>query len=467
MIRTVFFSIQKAILPILLILTAVVISVGFYLRSQMIMQQQLRERLRSTAAVAALAVDPALVEKVVNEEPAETDAYWGLARTLHDIRDTQPGVRFVYMMKRTDDPNALAFVADADAMHTDEELDVNRNGVVDEDELAALPGELYEISDIPVLRDEAFRHPVVDDTFTVDQWGTFLSAYAPVFSPHGNVIAVIGLDMIADEYIALSRSVVSPVALLLVILIGAVLSLFGQYTLNRRKMEAWQQMDAERTALLDLATHQLGVPLATFRWWVEILKDNKHEVESNEEAIGELEEGIRRMDDIMQSLTDVTQLKEAKIEYKPVEVSFSRVAKEVQEKLSPSLARRKQTLSMGLHCEVPMKLDPKLLTGVLQELIQNASFYSPEGSTIHVAANCDQKMLEFSVTDNGYGIPHKDLPYIFEKFRRGSNATQYRPVGNGLGLYIVKMIIEKAHGKIRITSSEQKGTTVTVRLPIA
>jgi signal transduction histidine kinase len=78
-----------------------------------------------------------------------------------------------------------------------------------------------------------------------------------------------------------------------------------------------------------------------------------------------------------------------------------------------------------------------------------------------------RKTAEFSIQDRGCGIPQKDLPRIFGEFTRASNATTFKADGNGLGLYIVKGIVEHAGGSIKIESKEGKGTTVTVRLPMA
>jgi signal transduction histidine kinase len=75
--------------------------------------------------------------------------------------------------------------------------------------------------------------------------------------------------------------------------------------------------------------------------------------------------------------------------------------------------------------------------------------------------------VEVKVSDEGCGIAKEDIPRIFEQFKRGSNATKYKPVGNGLGLYIVKRIIKRSRGKIRVESSIDHGTTFTIFLPQA
>jgi signal transduction histidine kinase len=73
--------------------------------------------------------------------------------------------------------------------------------------------------------------------------------------------------------------------------------------------------------------------------------------------------------------------------------------------------------------------------------------------------------MRLDVRDTGYGIPRQDLENIFQKFSRGSNAMKYKTTGNGIGLYVVKSIVEKAGGKISIESELGKGTTVSITLP--
>jgi signal transduction histidine kinase len=113
-----------------------------------------------------------------------------------------------------------------------------------------------------------------------------------------------------------------------------------------------------------------------------------------------------------------------------------------------------------------MKLDPKLIAGVAEELLTNAIDFSPDGASITVSSRRTGRTAEFSVIDHGCGIPKQDLRRIFDEFSRGSNATKFKADGNGLGLYIVRGIVEQAGGTVTVVSREGKGTVVTVRLPI-
>ncbi|MFZ1735390.1 MAG: ATP-binding protein [Candidatus Moraniibacteriota bacterium] len=116
-----------------------------------------------------------------------------------------------------------------------------------------------------------------------------------------------------------------------------------------------------------------------------------------------------------------------------------------------------------------MNVDPKLTRIVFQNLLTNAVKYTPPGGTISisVAMNQDGKIFTISVADTGYGIPKEDWPRIFTKLFRASNICEKETDGTGLGLYIIKSIIEHSDGTVAFKSEEGKGTTFTITLPVS
>ncbi|TSC59272.1 MAG: histidine kinase, HAMP region [Candidatus Peregrinibacteria bacterium Greene0416_62] len=166
---------------------------SFWLRGQTILRSDLRDRLQSTTSIAAELIDARDVEAIQSPKDMDTEAFQRLVTALKDIRTYAKHIHFAYIMRRTEDPMLLEFVADADALSTLDELDLNENGVVDAGEEGSHPGELYDISGMPALQGEAFVRPTVDPRFTDDQWGILLSGYAPIRNAQGEVIAVLGL----------------------------------------------------------------------------------------------------------------------------------------------------------------------------------------------------------------------------------------------------------------------------------
>ena len=111
-----------------------------------------------------------------------------------------------------------------------------------------------------------------------------------------------------------------------------------------------------------------------------------------------------------------------------------------------------------------MYLDKRLLKNVLFNLLSNAIKYSSEGKTIYCEHTIEDQQLKIKIKDEGMGIPKEDQPHLFSRFFRATNAANIQ--GTGLGLNIVKSYIELLHGNIEYESTENIGSTFTVRLPI-
>jgi len=456
-------------MPCIVISATSALGIVFYVRSQTMMEQQLRSHLRDAAIIASLSVDAALLDNVTGPESVDTLPYAQLIHQLDAVRDQLHNVRFVYIMRKTDLPDVLEFVADADATLTPVEMDRDGDGTIEEDEKAVQPGEAYDIAATTAMHYEAFSTPVVDQAVKQDRWGRLVSGYAPIRTDDGRVVGIAGVDMSAEDFYTLSRSIFSPIGVMLVVLAGVIWASYVVITIRRRHMEAYSQLDAERKAIIDLATHQLGMPIATFRWWLEIMKEQKINATAEmSNAYAEMQEGLDRMNEIVQSLMVTSHLQDDNYAYKAEKVDFDEMMKTVVKQTAPLYRRKHQKLNLEIEPDLPpVTLDHKLFVGVMRELVENASFYSPDERTMTVAAHRKGNKLHMQIRDQGYGIPYEDLPYVFDKFRRGSNAVTHRPVGNGLGLYIAKRIVERAHGKISIDSTIDKGTAINITLPLA
>ncbi len=110
--------------------------------------------------------------------------------------------------------------------------------------------------------------------------------------------------------------------------------------------------------------------------------------------------------------------------------------------------------------------DEKRMRQLFGNLVENALKFSPDGGQVTVKVHSDGKMARASVTDCGIGIPHEDLPHVFERFRRASNVNDRTFAGMGLGLHICKGIVSQHGGDISAASDDGKGTTFTVDLPL-
>ena len=461
----------KVLLPIAAVavsIMAIMILAGllFFLRGREIMEEQLKDKLRSTATAAAMQFQGETIDAIHKGDTLESSpALKETVQKLRAMKDNITNVQFAYIMRKSDDPHFLEFVADGDLALTDAELDLNGNGVVDDDEVASVPGDMYDWRRWPALGIEAFLHPAVDEHIATDQWGSSISGYAPIYNGNGQVVAVLGIDMSADEFTSISHSIFSPIALLLILLASVCLGAGSSLFVWRRRVESLEKLERERSGLLRLAFHQLGGPLTIISWSLEELEDEGPA--SIQRSIANIQEGVKRLSAIMKTLKNADLVHAGKVEYNPEFASLASILEQVVKESAPKLAARRQRVILDLEENITMKLDLKLISGVALELLTNAMDFSTDDSSITVRSKRQGHYAEFSVIDKGCGIPKKDLHRMFEEFTRGENATKFKADGNGLGLYIVKGVVEQANGRVFVTSTEGEGTTVTVRLPIA
>ena len=111
-------------------------------------------------------------------------------------------------------------------------------------------------------------------------------------------------------------------------------------------------------------------------------------------------------------------------------------------------------------------MDPKLTRIIFQNILTNAVKYTPNEGKIVIGISREDSKILISFADTGYGIPKEFHPKVFSKFFRGDNIKEKNPEGTGLGLYMVRSIVEHSGGKIWFESEENKGTTFYVSFPL-
>lgn len=445
------------------------LTVVLFVRSSNALQAQMRETLRSTAVAAALSVDGDQLGSIRDAGDIGTPEYLRVSSMLRHVVEDVPQVRFAYVLRRTTDPDVLQFVADADSEKSPEELDANGNGEVDPDEEPSFPGELYDVSEIPALQDEAFRRATTDEEPTYDQWGVLLSGYAPIRSRStGDVVAVLGVDMDAAEFYAKTTTILSPFAVVAILALTAMLAASVALLIESRQLSALARVNAERSGLLQLTFHQLGEPITILQWGIETLEDSKDDIDALRKSLPEnledMREGVRRLGSIIDTLQEAEKVELGAFENKPVRQSLKEYMESAASLVVPTAVGDASRVALEVE-DAECDFDPHLMTVALRRLVENALEFSPEESIVRLSASCDDAWVHITVADRGCGIPKEDLPRLFEKYRRASNASLMKPDGNGLGLYIVRGAVYMMGGDVRVDSAVDEGTTVALRVP--
>lgn len=439
---------------------------GFYVRGQAIMHDQIRSVLRTSATIAAMNVRGEDIENIHGIQDIDKPEFIAIADYLDSVRDSIPNARFAYIFRRTDMPNILEFVVDADIFADPSELDYDGNGQVDSYEEQAYPGEQYDISEIPILQGEAFERPAVDPEIYIDQWGALVSGFAPIYTEDGRVVGTLGIDILAEDFIALGRKAFSPVQLTVLFFFGLGIGGYVMYTVWRKRLEYLRILEQERSSLLTLATHQLGSPLASIRWWLEILEEHIRSKKAAE-ALKNLHAAIERITGVITELRKVEQIEKDNASHIQKKVSLKTVLNDVLKQVKPNIRHKKQRIALAKVPSVKVLADKNILVGVFAELLYNASSFSPDKSNIAIAVQRQGTSVVVSIQDKGCGVPKKELERIFGKMTRGSNAGVCKPDGNGLGLYVARTILTSLGGRIWCDSTVGEGSTFFVELPIS
>jgi PAS domain S-box-containing protein len=241
-------------------------------------------------------------------------------------------------------------------------------------------------------------------------------------------------------------SIVSPV-LLNKKVIGAI-KVFRDVTYERN-------IDKAKTEFVSLASHQLRTPLTSIGWYTEMLiKGSNAFSESQKKYLEEVYQGNKRMVELVNTLLDVSRIELGTFIAEPKPIDIVALAQAVIAEQKQNIEERELIITQKFSKVSQLFLaDPKLLHIVFHNLITNAVKYTPIGGKIEFTISFDaKKTILIKVSDTGYGIPKDQQKQIFTKLFRADNARDKDTSGTGLGLYIVKSIVENSGGKIWFNS---------------
>lgn len=231
-----------------------------------------------------------------------------------------------------------------------------------------------------------------------------------------------------------------------------------------------KEVDKIKTEFVSIVSHQLRGPLSSTKLYTEmILNGDAGEVPPKQKKfLEEMYRGNQWMIEMVNTLLDVSRIELGIFKIDPKPTDLIELAHNVLEEQELKIKDKKLAIIENFGNDVPVfSTDPKLLHMVFQNLLSNAVEYTPTGGKIEFAISFDGKnILSIKFGDNGYGIPAKQQSQIFSKLFRADNVKYKGIEGTGLGLYIVKSIVENLGGKIWFESEEDKGTTFYITLPL-
>ena len=233
-----------------------------------------------------------------------------------------------------------------------------------------------------------------------------------------------------------------------------------------RDMTHEKEIDRMKSEFISTSAHELRTPLTTIRGYSELLNMRSDLSEAEKiKFLCYINTQAVRLGEIISNLLDISRIESGKgLKIKKEKSDIHKLIRESIEQYKPFY--KKHNFIFNLYSgNNKVEFDPSLITQVLINLISNSLKYSPRGGDIKVTTAIKNKYLHCTISDQGIGMTKKELDKIFDKFYR-VDSSNTAIEGSGLGMNIVKHIIEEHNGNIEVTSVPKKGTTVSFSLPV-
>lgn len=221
-----------------------------------------------------------------------------------------------------------------------------------------------------------------------------------------------------------------------------------------------------RDSVLANISHEFRTPLAAQLASIELLRDNLSTLPAPQqlELVLSLERGTLRLTRLIDNLLESVRIESGQLAIRHQSVALSEVVEDANALIGALLAQRRQQLDIDVSDDLRLVGDGPRLTQVFVNLLANSSKFAPEGSIVRIGARAEGDTIVVWVDDEGPGVPETESGSIFERFNRGAD-QEPEPGGLGLGLWIVKSIIDRHGGSIRAERTPAATTRFLITLP--
>jgi signal transduction histidine kinase len=213
----------------------------------------------------------------------------------------------------------------------------------------------------------------------------------------------------------------------------------------------------------------LRTPLSAIKTYSHMLVDGYmgEVTPSQKKSLRTIISATNRMNELISTLLNITRIESGTIAVTPKLLQMDKIAEEVLKEVSLMAADKSIDLSLQQSGQSSMsiKTDSLILKEIITNLVSNAIKYTPDNGSVTILVRARAHDIQVSVIDTGWGIPKYAQDQIFSKFFRAHNIVKRETTGTGLGLYLVKGLIDRLGGKIWFTSEEGNGTTFCFSLP--
>lgn len=238
----------------------------------------------------------------------------------------------------------------------------------------------------------------------------------------------------------------------------------------RRWTEQLMRLDRMKSDVVAALSHELRTPLTAIRGFTEVLADGEAGSLTDEqrEYLAVIDSAARRLQRQVDDLVMLTRLQSGPATFEPRTLGISGALERAVERIRERSAARAIAVTLDMPPSLPLvRIDPRALDRALEHLLDNAVKFTPEGETIAIRCVCGADEVVVSVTNTGVAIAECDSERIFAAFYRTASALRDAVQGAGLGLTIVKSLVEQHGGRIWLEGTADTRTTFTFTLPVA
>ena len=237
---------------------------------------------------------------------------------------------------------------------------------------------------------------------------------------------------------------------------------------NARLYREAQEANRMKDEFLATLSHELRTPLNAIVGWTKLLQGGQLDEATTARAITTIDRNARAQTQLIEDILDVSRIVAGKLHLNVRAVDLAALVEGALDSVRHAAEAKAVRLETDIARAVgPFEGDPDRLQQVAWNLISNAIKFTPRGGRVRVRLRADDEQAVLSVEDNGAGINPEFLPHVFERFRQADSSSTRPHGGLGLGLAIVRHLVELHGGSVEVTSEgEGKGATFTVRLPL-
>ena len=238
-------------------------------------------------------------------------------------------------------------------------------------------------------------------------------------------------------------------------------------TLTFHDVTQEREVSRMKSDFVSFVTHQLRTPLAGIKWLLELVAGSPGVPEEPAAYVRDAREAAERLIGLVNDLLDISRLESGTLTIVPRETHLGGVTGSVLDEMRTLVEEKGHRLTVSGDDAVPTVMtDPQLLRQVVMNLVSNAIKYTRPGGEITIRMVRGDDGLVWAIRDSGIGIPKDAQRRLFEKFYRAENVLSIETEGTGLGLYLIKRIVERLGGRVWCESEEGSGATFSFTLPL-